>query len=176
MFLTKKKQRGVLGTLSAVPLMIALLTGCSAADGGSDGSGAADGEKTASSQQSFEDWQLAFARCMRAEGLDVPDPGKGGLGGLRDSSDTAALEQASTKCRGKLGDPPPAPDLEGKSDEQLQEEALKSAKCFRDNGVDVADPKKGEIGLTIPQDAPKGVIAKCAPNAGNGIAGVRPNG
>ncbi|MGW0955355.1 hypothetical protein ACWDAO_07835 [Streptomyces sp. NPDC001212] len=175
MFLTKNKQRGLFGALSAVPLMIALLTACSAADGGSDTSGAGDGEKPTSSRKSFEDWQLAFAQCMRDEGLDVADPGKGGLGGLQDSSDAAALEKASTKCRGKLGDPPPAPGVENKSDEQLQEEALKSAKCFRDNGLDVPDPQKGEIGLTIPQDAPKDLIAKCAPNSGLSVGGVRPN-
>ncbi|MFJ4406772.1 hypothetical protein [Streptomyces sp. NPDC088910] len=174
MFLTKQRRR-LLGSVAAVPLTIVLLGACG---GGTDGGGTADTGKPTAKTKSFEDWQLAFSTCMRDEGIDFPDPGKGGLAVTesQDASEMAALEKASTKCRGTLGDPPPVPGMENKTDEQLQEDALKSAKCFRDNGVDVPDPGKGVIGLTVPQDAPKDVVAKCASGGNADMGGVRPNG
>ncbi|MFB7841970.1 hypothetical protein [Microbacterium sp. NPDC056052] len=171
MFLTKRS-RGALAALAAVPLTIAILSGCSAGGGGQPSSDRAE----TPSAKSFDDWQLAFAQCMRGEGLDFPDPGKGGLGVTIDQSNAAAFDKASTKCREKLGNPPAAPGDEGKTEEQLQEEALKSAKCFRENGIDMPDPKNGSV-AAMPMDVPPEVLKKCLPGAGDADGGsARPNG
>lgn len=173
MFLTKRS-RGALAALAAVPLTIAILSGCSAGGGGQPSSDGA--ERPSADAKSFDDWQLAFARCMRGEGLDFPDPSKGGLGVTIDQSNAAAFDKASTKCREKLGNPPAAPGDEGKTDEQLQEEALKSAKCFRENGIDMPDPKDGST-AAMPMDVPPEVLKKCLPGAGDADGGsARPNG
>jgi hypothetical protein len=58
-------------------------------------------------RQALDDAMVAFARCMRAKGIDVPDPSPGGgiqisaKAGQRPPEDDPAFTAAETDCRAK---------------------------------------------------------------------------
>jgi hypothetical protein len=87
------------------------------------------------------DKQLAFAKCMRDNGVDMPDPKEGPDGavelGVRGAGpDDPAFATAYEKCRGKL----PNGGVHTMSPGQRQKQ-LEFAKCMRDNGIaDYPDP------------------------------------
>lgn len=132
------------------PLMLGGLAAC--------GSGADDGDNSgkpkASSEEKFYDWQLSYAKCMRAEGIDMPDPNpdpSGGTAALQlDEGQATAFEAGNKVCVKKLGDPP-SPDGKKYNEAEQLEEMLKTAKCLRDRGYDVADPEKGTA-MGLPMD------------------------
>ena len=150
-----------------IPLLLSVLAACGTADdtpdAGSSAGGGAGGETESS--QSMEDYQLAFASCMRDQGIDMPDPNEDGSIQAQKSD---GMMEASEACEAELGAAPAAPgDGPQKSDEEQRAEWLEIAACFRDNGLDVPDPGPGES-LTIPMDAPEAVFEECAPE---GIGG-----
>jgi hypothetical protein len=140
----------------AVLLLGALLSGCGSADGDQ---GSADESTSAST---FEDYQIAFAGCMREKGFDVPDPSADG--GVRAPAidDMEAFTTASEACRDKLGPPPAVEGEPTKSEEERLAEMVAMAECFREHGIEMPDPKQGEM-VTIPMDAPEDVLKACAP-------------
>ncbi len=95
---------------------------------------------------------LKYARCMREQGIDMPDPqvNDGGravvaatgavTGGA--ATDLKAMEAADAKCShfmvGAAGSfTPPNPE----EVEKMKEESLAFAKCMRKHGVDMPDPQ-----------------------------------
>jgi hypothetical protein len=84
---------------------------------------------------------LAFAECMRGNGVDMPDPAPGqegmseALHGLEDDYDQATIEQAVTACRDFL----PQRAHEGGHDAARQESMLALAECLREQGLEVPD-------------------------------------
>ena len=83
---------------------------------------------------------LAYAQCMRAHGVDMPDPGAGGnvtIGG--NGIDPTTMQAAQNACQSKLpkakGQQPSATQQK-----QFQDQALKFAQCMRQHGVDMPDP------------------------------------
>lgn len=154
----QRKHTNKIAALAAVALIIALFTACSAGD-----NKPASGDKKESSKiATFDDWQLAFAKCMRAEGLDVPDPNKDGSMAVTVPRDAGGFEKARKKCRTDLGEPPTPPGQKKQSKEQVLAEQLKTAKCFRDAGFDVPDPKENMVS-GLPANAPEDVLKKCIP-------------
>lgn len=102
----------------------------------------------------IEEAALAFAECLRDEGLDVPDPefdGEGGLnfsfgqefrrGAGEDGAGAGPSEefQAALEVCGELlegvGQRFERPDIT-----EIEDDLLAFAECMRDNGVDMADP------------------------------------
>ncbi len=93
---------------------------------------------------------LAFAKCMRDHGVDMPDPvfdGNGGgritIGGKTEGGkdvgtalDGARIDAAQTACDHLLP-PRDAKDAMSTAD---QDKLLAFAKCMRDHGVDMPDP------------------------------------
>jgi len=161
-----------LAAVAAVPLLVALLGAC----GGGDTATKSPAPSTSASSgkksfESFDEFQLAFASCMREHGVAMSDPSGDGGVQLDAGGDMAAFEAASTACRDQLGTPP-APEGAGtpKSDEELLADQLKIAKCLREHGVDVADPKSGST-IEIPPAVPEDVLTTCAPNGVVGRAG-----
>ncbi|MEO7015314.1 MAG: hypothetical protein ABI130_04145 [Leifsonia sp.] len=152
------KTKALLAALAAVPLMIALFTACSST------APSADTTKTdrpgSSKITDLGDWQLAYAKCMRAEGIDYPDPSADGRQTSSNKQDQGTLSAASKKCVGKLGDAPTAPGQKKQSQQEVLADQLKIAQCFRDNGVDTPDPT-AKSGVVIPADAAQDVITKC---------------
>ncbi|MEU4447175.1 hypothetical protein AB0K14_37510 [Actinosynnema sp. NPDC050801] len=118
---------------SIVPVLLALaLTGC-----GTVGA-APSAPPSSSAAMSQEDRLREFARCMRDNGVDVPDPepgGKPGGFGKVDRTDPD-FERAREACRELL---PGGGDLSKLDPEQL-DRLREFTRCMRDNGVDVPDP------------------------------------
>ncbi|OLT10115.1 hypothetical protein BJF79_05230 [Actinomadura sp. CNU-125] len=115
---------------AAVGLGLAGLAGC----------GGDEGAKTSPSRSmSAEDAQLEFARCMRENGADVPDPGAGDAEGTRlgKGIDRGRLEKALQKCQSFLQDGGVLPDL---ADPEVRDQYAKFAQCMREHGVDIPDP------------------------------------
>ena len=150
----------------AIPLLLTALTACGTDDepsaaGGSDG-GSGGGS---SSTETFDDYQLALAECLRDQGVDMPDPNEDGSMDVQQGD--GMLEAAET-CRAELGEPPANPGTGPvKSDEEQRAEWIEIAGCFRDKGYDTPDPGPGES-LSVPLDAPEEVFEECAPQ---GIGG-----
>src|SRR3712207_862002 len=104
-------------------MKILLLIGCCAALVAACGSesDAGSGEGGQSRRQRALDGALAFAKCMRENGVDMPDPrsnGNGlvqigpapGEGGDLPNPDDPAFRRADEKCRKHLDAGAPAPD------------------------------------------------------------------
>ncbi|MFI9487536.1 hypothetical protein ACIG47_14195 [Promicromonospora sp. NPDC052451] len=162
-----KRRTPSLAAVLAVPLLLVALSACGTAGD------APDAESTADSGteqfESLEDYQLAFASCMRDQGVDMADPNSDGS--VEAQAGDAFMEAAEV-CQGELGRPPAAPGGgPSMSDEEQRAEWLEIAACLRDNGIDVADPGPGES-LTIPMDVPDDVFAECAPQGVGGSTGL----
>jgi hypothetical protein len=109
----------------------------------------------AAAKQEMQDAALAFAKCMREHGVDMPDPTfddsgngggvmikQGGAGGGPGGGASQATQEAAQKTCQPILDkaeqdmPRPSPAEEAK----MRDQALKFAKCMRDHGVDMPDP------------------------------------
>jgi hypothetical protein len=116
----------------AIALMVALcVVGVVACGGGGSGAGGGEGG-------SGEGARLDFAECMRAHGVEMEDPKPGqniDVGGRDDPTTKKAL----AACNGKLGDS--GQELSAEEDEELKEGALTFARCMREEGIDMGDPK-----------------------------------
>ena len=164
------------------------LTGCSSGgsspsgvasiNGGSSGStttAAGSGSGNAQSDAAEQDAMVKFAQCMRAHGVDMPDPKPGANGGRAaampgvSANDPAAMQKmqaASTACDKLLpnGGKPTAQDLQRE---------LKFAQCMRAHGVDIPDPNPngtgGQEGVTINGSDPKtkAALTACTPTGSN---------
>jgi len=149
-----------------VPIVIAVLVIAlvAMACGGSGGTGVAslesadpggDGAASPSPSLDPQEAALAFAECMRENGVEMADPqfdadgrgefsiGIGGPGG-GDQPDRETLEAAMEACRGLM------PTLGGAGGRELtpedQDRILAFTECMREHGVDIADPQFGEGG------------------------------
>lgn len=110
--------------------------------GGSDGA----------SEMSPEEQQLAFAQCLREQGLDVadPTPGQAGLPGI-DRGDPEAQAAIDT-CRDEVGDV-----TFGQMGDNMADTGalLDFVDCLREHGIEIGDP--GPDGrLPMPENAEPG--------------------
>lgn len=126
----------------AVPIAIASVA---VAACGGDSSGGSGGSKA-----DFREAALKHARCMREHGVNVPDPKPGPDGGMRlemraEAGDKLKVERAEEACRKYLEDVRP-PELSPEEEREFREQALKHARCMRENGIDMPDPTFGEGG------------------------------
>ncbi|WP_402839807.1 hypothetical protein [Microbacterium sp. GXS0129] len=113
----------------------------------------------AEGEDALFDWQLKFAACMRGEGIDMPDPKNedGGTSFSLPQGDQQAYLSAMETCTSKLGTPP---TNDGRSDQQVLDDQLKTAKCLRDQGLTVNDPKLGQP-MEIPTGASDAALKAC---------------
>ena len=105
-----------------------------------DRAAAGDAESTALLDADTQ--ALAFAECMRDEGVDMPDPEPGQRGlvgafqhGVEETRDRAAVEQALAACQDLL----PQYDHGPGHEQEQAEMTLEIAECIREQGFDVAD-------------------------------------
>jgi hypothetical protein len=138
-----------------LPVLILLAAGLAAgsACAGSDHQAekAGDGKKT-----NPEDAMLAFARCMREHGVDMPDPDtSGGHGGVMTFSASASagdadsdagldpgadgFQAANEACKDLLGDMGPQ-NMSPEQSKEMQDQALAFSRCMREHGVNMPDP------------------------------------
>ena len=141
--------RTITVTLTTALAALAALT-LAACGGAAADDGAAN---PSSSHDTALDGALKFARCMRGEGIDFPDPQKGtnGLvrvGGPRQNPDNPRNRAAADKCGKHLQQGGgAAPD--GAQQARFQDAFVKYARCMRAVGVDVPDPKPGAGGMVF---------------------------
>lgn len=139
--------------------LLALTTACAGQDAGQESLPAESSSASSSGdpEKEFLDWQLKFAECMRGEGIDMPDPSNDGSVSLSAPDDQAAFDAAMKLCQDELGTPPSS---DQRSDQEILDEQLETAKCLRDAGYDVEDPQQGQA-FGIPQDATDEDLEAC---------------
>jgi hypothetical protein len=132
------------GAVAAAAALVALSACADTAEG--DGVASAGGEANPANPAETEDTTpldedaqaLAFAGCMRDNGVDMPDPGPGQQGlaeafqQISGDHDRATLQQAFSACEDLM------PHYA--SEEQHEEGwELELAECLREQGLDVSD-------------------------------------
>ena len=150
--------------------MVLAAAGCGGAGGGDEDSRAAEARK-------FEQAQLAFARCMRENGVDMPDPKFGSGGRVEITPETqrdfsrAEFERAARRCEKHRQNLKP-PRLDPKDETALRDAMVRFARCMREQGIDMPDPKThegGGVSVSLPDnvrpDDPRLMAAhrKCQP-------------
>ena len=149
------KTRAWAGAAGAALALIFVVAACG---GEEDGAGAQvaslgetattgdDGDNDTAASKDPEEAMLAFARCMRENGVDMPDPqnGKvtirvGGPGRERPSqAEMEKVDRAQEVCGKHLEGA--RPQLSAEERQEMQEAMLAFARCMREHGVDVPDP------------------------------------
>ncbi|HWV84467.1 MAG TPA: hypothetical protein VNZ62_03400 [Capillimicrobium sp.] len=130
--------------LAVAALALTACGGGSSTTPTSAGGGGASGEASADRDAAL----LAYARCMRENGVDMPDPqidgGRVRMVMPRGGADPATAERAQAACAEHLEAAEALmPDREGQ-----EERALAVARCLREKGYDVPDPDGGGIRIT----------------------------
>lgn len=144
--------------LSAATLGLGLALALAACGGPADGEGVAslggdsakrndNGKAAASADKDPQQAALDFARCMRKQGIDMPDPqvdeqGRvtmrigpdNGGGGAR--PDPKKLQAAQKACGGLFG----GGDGPVQMDPEARDAMVDYARCMRQQGVDMPDP------------------------------------
>lgn len=155
------------GSAAAAVVLLAA-SACSDSDDGS-GIASAGGEANAAASEDGEDIEsldedaqaLAFAECMREEGIDVPDPGPGQEGLAEafqeafDDHDQATIDQAFSACEDLM----PQYAQEEQHDEVVM---LDLAECLREQGLEISDePFADAHGPDIDQDEFQAAMEVC---------------
>ncbi len=108
----------------------------------------ADEEPAADREQANRDAMLAYTKCMREQGIDMPDP-QPGQRGIRLTAPEGVtpeeMEKAEGTCHEHL-DELEGPELTEEQQKEFQEAALAHARCMREHGIDIPDPTFGEDG------------------------------
>jgi hypothetical protein len=109
---------------------------------GEDSPSAAGG---ADAKEEVRQAELKFARCMREQGIDMPDPqpAEGGMRqGFKVGGDSGIsreefekAEKACEKYRKEI-----RPQLTEEEQQKFKEAALAHARCMREHGIDFPDP------------------------------------
>lgn len=123
-----------------------------------DGSSVSDAEM----EKKVNGYAIAVAQCMRDHGFAVSDPEPDKDAQIPAGTDPNAFNAQVDACLKELG-PAPTQANEPKADE-LTERGLKTAKCLRNKGYDVADPKAGEAS-SFP-GAPADAVRQCLAESG----------
>jgi hypothetical protein len=126
-------------TFLTLPLAVASIA-LGACGGGSDDATAGTGDRRAE----FREAALKFAKCMRAHGVDMPDPTAGGgirIGGPdMGPQDREKMEAAQKACQKILESVRP-PELSQEDQQKFKDQALEFARCMREHGIDMPDPQ-----------------------------------
>jgi hypothetical protein len=111
-------------------------TGGTATNGSSGSSGASPKER--------QEAELKFAKCMRDHGVDMPDPVNGRFELRVKPGNQKQAGEAQRACQKYLQDA--APRMSEEEQAKVREAALDYARCMREHGVDMPDPKFEEGG------------------------------
>ncbi|HEY9409054.1 MAG TPA: hypothetical protein VIP77_05680 [Jiangellaceae bacterium] len=182
--MTARRRSAGRRTTTVLAVVAALaLSACGGEDGGGQvatAGGAATataGEPSDEASPADEQAQvLAFAACMRDNGVDMPDPEAGQEGmmnAMRDvlgTVDDATFEQAMEACQDLL------PEFASGDRPQLDEETqLALADCLREQGLDVPDDLFSGEGLPegVTRDDLRPAMEVCRDELGLTIGGAR---
>ncbi|MFF4983961.1 hypothetical protein ACFY3O_28440 [Streptomyces sp. NPDC001046] len=160
-------------SLAAVTLALLLASG-TVACGGEDTPAAADkadqqpADQNAAEDQSDpgtdstdstggssgDDDGVAYASCMRQNGVDVPDPQPGEQPQIPDGIARSLLKKAEKACGKAPGSPQQAGGGEFANDPKLEQLGLANQKCLRENGYTVPEPNKDAVKPKAPGEDP----------------------
>jgi len=115
-------------------------------------SGGKDGGTATTASEDPEDAALAFVRCMREHGVDMPDPSAGG--GIQLTvrpGNKTKVDAAQKACQPLLQ--AAAPKLTPEQQTAMQDAALAFARCMREHGVDMPDPTFGHGGIVMQKNS-----------------------
>jgi hypothetical protein len=146
-------------TAAAGVMFLMALAACSAPGAAPEGvaslaSSAPNADSSAAPSASLdpEAAMLAFAECMREQGIDMPDPetaeGPGGGGTFAfggNGGDDGEFREALEACDKFLQQ---AQNIRGEIDPEVQDRMLEFAGCMREHGIDMPDPNM-DGGITI---------------------------
>ena len=161
------------GLLTAATVLAAgLLAACGGGSGGDppgvasldEGAATTTGNESATGGETTDDPEeagLAFAKCMREHGIDMPDPEVGelifeqGKGDFDPESDE--YHAAEQECQPLLEAAIGALEVDPEQLAENRERLLEYARCMRDHGIDMPDPVfSGDGSGPMPQNNPKG--------------------
>ena len=132
--------------VAAVAATASLVAACGGEGGGASPTATSEASREAANKKAM----LAFARCMREHGVDMPDPTfQGGrvtmrAGGPHTDPDTM---RAADKACGKYREQVKAPELSAAEKEEFKKAALANARCMREHGIsNFPDPTFDENG------------------------------
>jgi hypothetical protein len=107
-----------------------------------------NGETAGNREQQMQDAALKYARCMRDNGVDMPDP-RFREGGIAIRSPKGAsptrMRTADQACH-KYLDAVKPPQMSEEEQKEFREAALANARCMREHGIDLPDPTFGPDG------------------------------
>jgi hypothetical protein len=137
-----------------LPVLVAALALSACGSSSSSSSSAAGGGTSVSTSSNRQQARVALAKCLRAQGLNVPDPGAGGApggggGGIFRSLQnipTAQLTAARQACKSEFSAAFPQANLSPAQRAQLQQQLVKFASCMRSHGINFPDPQVGTGG------------------------------
>ncbi len=156
--------------LSLLAALLAVVALAACGSSGDPGSGRSDEEK-----------RLAFADCLRDEGVDVQMSQDGRRVGFRVSARGPQAAGRATfggpddpdgpfaRCRKKTGWAPSPPSEAEQA--RMRDEMLRSARCMRAHGTDMPDPAPdGRILVRTRSDGPttQAALRACARSGGPG--------
>ncbi|MEU8561721.1 hypothetical protein AB0C45_09550 [Streptomyces cyaneofuscatus] len=105
-----------------------------------DGGGTKSGGSSSGSKKTKEDQALEHRKCLREQGLDIPEPkpGENGMGVTIDggSKSQKEMEKAFKACQDKAVGGGPKELTQAEKDKMIA-----FARCMRKNGFDMPDPK-----------------------------------
>ncbi|MFF3992082.1 hypothetical protein ACFYX8_02070 [Streptomyces cyaneofuscatus] len=105
-----------------------------------DGGGTKSGGSSSGSKKTEEDQALEHRKCLREQGLDIPEPkpGENGMGVTIDggSKGKQEMEKAFKACQDKAVGGGPKELSQAEKDKMVA-----FARCMRKNGFDMPDPK-----------------------------------
>ena len=171
-----------------LPVLILLAAGlaagaaCGGSDSGSNNgiasikaagdkkTGTEEAGKTDKTKSNPEDAMLAFARCMREHGVDMPDPDTSGGGpgvvtfsagalgsaGTKLDADTSKFQEAHEACKDLMGDVGPI-NLSPEQQQEMQDQALAFSRCMREHGINMPDPTFDGGGVMMKIDGDGGL-------------------
>ncbi|MEG3636443.1 hypothetical protein [Micromonospora palythoicola] len=145
-------------TLTLPVLLILALAGCAGQDGDRTGVATAGGAAAPTASATGDgtggsdaERRLDFARCMRENGVEMPDPeaGNGPMFRFDDSVDPEQVEAGMEKCRQLLPNGGQAARLDPEQLEQMRV----MARCMRQNGVPEFPDPAADGRIQIQRDA-----------------------
>jgi hypothetical protein len=127
-------------------ILIAALLTLAVAACGADPSG--NGGSATDRETKMQDAALKYARCMRENGVDMPDP-KFRKGGMTMTGPKGVapgkVDKADKACRKYLEAVKP-PEMSEEQQKEFRTAALANARCMREHGIDMPDPTFGPDG------------------------------
>ena len=134
------------GALACLLALLLAACGSSSSSSSTAAAAGAGGGTTGSAAQA----RLNFAKCMRAHGVNVPDPsanggppggpGGPGGGGFRALRSSPNFTPAFTACRKLLGGAGGFGNLTPAQRAQFRQQLVKFAECMRSHNINIPDP------------------------------------